>query len=398
MRNRMLSLLLAAAASCAAVMHPAGAAEITNQYTYTEAGVYTQVPANTTRIDFEVKGSSGDSSSSGAKGGRGAEITFSLPYGHGYHVGDLLLVFTGKADPATTPIRGGEGGRYIQSVSNNGLAGGSASGVFNLSKHHWLVIAGGGGGAGGTVVEKGGKGGDAGHAGSGGLVLGQPVGGAGGAAAVSCSTPHIPVVICIAQNQPCDAGFRLSHLDSFNWGRGKDGAYPPAQTDIGGGGGGGGGCHGGGGGGIKSPFSGGGGGGGSNYIIRGARHVIQGLAPAGPGSVKLSVTTYSEPPPVITSPGKAAFVVGQPACFDVVGVGRPPPDVHVSGTFPEGTTFQVPLFSGMGKIRGTPTSASIGTHSVAFTMRNDWGTANQTLTIEVVTPEHAPAGANVCHP
>jgi hypothetical protein len=165
-----------------------------------------------------------------------------------------------------------------------------------------------------------------------------------------------------------------------------------------GGGGGGGGCNGGFGGGTKAVLAAGGGGGGSSYIYGQATNVTQGLAPAGPGSVLVSITTYEEPPPVIASRDHAVFIAGRPACFDVVGIGSPPPDVLVSGQFPAGSTFRVPLFSGMGEIRGTPTTESVGTYAISLTMRNDWGSASQTLTIDVVAPETAPPHADVCNP
>lgn len=374
-------MLTATALSCVVVSHSAHAADVATQYLYTHGGGII-VPQGTVRIDLIVKGASGGKGKHGnAKGGRGGEIAVSYPYGHGYRSGDRLEVFVGHQDDHSISgvMAGGDFGR-IQSAGGSGSYGGGGSGVYNWTQRHWLVIAGGGGGAGGdyeaTSIDDGGDGGHAGHPGGSSRVFGEPVGSAGGAAGASCATsPGAP---------------------SWSFGLGGKGE-DSRNSQGGGGGGGGGGCQGGGGGGVKASLAGGGGGGGGNYIHPGI-NVHQGLAPAGGGSINLTLTTYHEPPPLIASLDKAVFVVGQPACFDVIGVGRPPPDVHVSGNFPDGMTFRVPLFSGIGQIRGTPTSASVGTYPISITMRNDWGTASQTLTIEVVTPEHAPAGANVCSP
>lgn len=372
---------VAAALACIGVSPPARAAYVTTKHTFTAYGVI-WVPQNTWQINFTVKGGSGGAPSSGttherSKGGRGAEITFSLAYGHGYKASDVLLIHPGGDSLMIKKLMHGGGSGKLQVEGGDGLWGGNGSGVYNLTQGRWLVIAGGGGGAGGQLYENGGNGGDAGHPGRAGLVFGQPAGGAGGAAGAPCSTP--PSV-------------------ADNMGAGENGH--DANKHGGGGGGGGGGCHGGAGGGTGTALAGGGGGGGSNYVYGEATHLTQGLAPAGPGSVTVSIVTYSEPPPQIVSPDKAVFVVGQPACFDVATIGSPPPEVHMpNGTpFPDGITFNVPFFSGTGQFRGTPASASIGTYPIPVTIRNDWGHASQTLTIEVVAPEHAPANPNLCHP
>jgi hypothetical protein len=378
MRN-LLTWIIAAALFCAGDLRPAHAANFTIQHFFSTYGSFT-VPRTTTRLDFVIRGGSGQSPFGGSKGGRGGEVTLSLAYGHGYKAYDYMLVFPGpqggQGGGVADAFKGGRFGYYHKSGGDGGY-GGAGSGVYNATQGRWLLIAGGGGGGGGLYIEAGGHGGDAGHPGGNGHVFGQPVGAPGGAAGSPCSTPPGPPSLSVGEG-----------------GRGHDGT----GVASGGGGGGGGGCDAGAGGGTKDSLPAGGGGGGNDYIYGEATNVFRGLAPAGPGSVLVSITTYEEPPPEIISPNKAIFVAGQPACFDVVGLGSPPPDVHVSGQFPEGTTFRVPLFSGMGEIRGTPTSASVGTYSISIAMQNDWGSASQTLTIDVVNPENAPPNANVCNP
>lgn len=371
---------IAVAWCCAGDLRPARAATTTTQHFFTTYGVL-HVPRTTTRIDFVVRGGSGGVFFGKGKPGRGGEIAFSLAYGHGYKANDYLLVYPGpqggQAGEAARTLKGGDSSDYFDKGAD-GDFGGAGSGVYNLTQGRWLVIAGGGGGVGGPYLhESGGDGGDAGQAGGKGRVLGEPVGATGGAAGAPCLTPPGPPSSTVGHGE-----------------KGLDGVSPESS----GGGGGGGGCNGAGGGGSKALLAGGGGGGGSSYIYGEATNVIRGLAPAGPGSVQVSITTYEEPPPQIISPNKATFVVGQPACFDVIGLGSPPPDVHVSGEFPDGTTFRVPLFSGMGEIRGTPTDASVGTYSITVKMQNDWGSAHQTLTIHVVESGDAAPNANVCSP
>jgi hypothetical protein len=370
--------VLAAALVCAGGPHAAHAANTTTQHLFTSYGGF-YISRTTTRLDFIVRGGSGQSPFGVGKGGRGAEIAFSLAYGHGYKAGDYLVVYPGpqggEEGPTANALRGGDSGRYYNNGADGG-DGGAGSGVYNWTQGRWLVIAGGGGGVGGQFYEAGGDGGAAGHPGGSGRVLGEPAGPAGGAAGSPCSTAPGP--------------------PSLSLGAGGTGLNGVAAAGSGGGGGGGG-CNGGAGGHTGAILPGGGGGGGSNYIDGEATNVIHGLAPAGPGSVLVDITTYEEPPPTIVSPDKAVFVAGLPACFDVIGIGSPPPDVHVSGQFPEWLTFRVPLFSGMGEIRGIPTAASIGTYSISITMRNDWGSASQTLTIEIVAPENTSPHANVCN-
>ncbi len=373
--------LIAAGLSFAGDLRPAHAARILTQHSFSTFG-YVVVPRATTRIDFLVRGGSGERGTGTyvqSKGGRGSEILLSLAYGHGYRAGDVLQVYPGPEGSSPSWGDAFQGGGFGIPFTEGGSGGygGSGSGVYNLTRGLWLVIAGGGGGGGGSWYEAGGHGGDARHPGGAGLLFGQPVSATGGASGSPCSTPPGP--------------------PSFSVGAGARG-HDAVAPSGGGGGGGGGGCNGGSGGNTQGARPGGGGGGGSDYIYGEATNVAQSLAPAGPGSVLVTIETYEEPPPEIVSPPRAILVAGQPACFDVVGVGSPPPDVHVSGVFPEGTTFRVPLFSGMGELRGTPTSASVGTYTLSITMRNDWGSAHQDLTIDVVPPENAPPNANVCNP
>lgn len=53
------------------------------------------------------------------------------------------------------------------------------------------------------------------------------------------------------------------------------------------------------------------------------------------------------------------------------------------GTFPNGVTFSIPLFSGRGEIRGAPEPGSEGRYTFTITARNDWGSVRQDLCLVV---------------
>lgn len=324
------------------------------------------VPSNLVEIRFDARGGSGGAGDggnpccAGGSGGLGGQITATVRYGHGVKAGDSLMIVAGRsgassAGSAIDPrLTGGAGGAGTSGYSDGGGRGGDASGVYDETTRRWLVVAGGGGGGGGaTLFTAGAKGGDGGAWGE-----TRTAGGAGGG-------PGSPCPFSGASPSPGDGGSSSS------------------SSSLGGaGGGGGGGCHGarGGGAGFYGT-AGGGGGGGTSFTFSDALDARRGLAPAGDGSVTVTLDVYYEAPPEIVSPDRFDLTVGQPVTADFVSVGKPPPEIHVSGAFPPGVTFRIPLFSGIGEIRGTPTEA--GVFTIHLTARNDWGSVTQDLKLDV---------------
>ena len=328
------------------------------------------VYSNTTQIRFDVKGASGADGQgatpccAGGTGGAGGEISGTIIMGHGIRAGDILIVYpglSGNVEQSGNPLAGGPGGNGARYVGGNGGAGGGGSGVFDKTSGQWLLVAGGGGGGSGFGAFYS-KGVDGGSADGPGQSSSSGRGGNGGA------------------NCP-ETGADSSALKG-----GAGGDSTGAKTN-GAGGGGGGGCYGGQGGAAGGVgAAGGGGGGGRTWNFAQAQDVVRGPAPNGDGSVEITWDLYSEPAPQIVSPDRFDLTVGQSAVADFVSVGKPPPELLVSGTFPKGVTFRVPLFSGKGEIRGTPEHGSEGTYTITITARNDWGQVKQELTLVVNPP------------
>ena len=299
---------------------PAAGAIVDYEVVAAGSPTYFTVTANVTSLRFTVDGASGGSGESatpqgsGAPGGLGAEVSARIVMGRGIRVGDVLALYPGTkggSPDSGNPLAGGRGGPGTPSQGAGGGGGGGGSGVLDMTSHRWLLVAGGGGGASGTgAYDAGGMpGGDADAPGR------SSRDGSGGALNAGC--PELDA------NPALLSG-------------GAGGASGAGLLD-GGGGGGGGGCYGGSGG-AAGGFgsSGGSGGGGRSWNFYAALDVTRGLAPRGNGLVKLVVSIYREPAPTILSPDHFDCTVGQPVVDDFVASGTPPPDLHVSGTFPKG--------------------------------------------------------------
>ena len=338
----------------------------------TDTPSYFAVYANTTQIRFDVRGASGADGQggfpccAGGTGGVGGQISATITMGHGIRAGDILVVYPGRSgnsNQAGDPMAGGPGGTGVRFAGGSGGDGGGGSGVFDKTSGQWLLVAGGGGGGSGigSFELKGVDGGSADAPGQ------SSSNGRGGDAGANCpETGADPAAMT-----------------------GGAGGSSTGGLTNGSGGGGGGGCYGGRGGAAGGVgAAGGGGGGGRTWNFAQAQQVVRSQAPRGNGSVDVTWDLYSEPAPQIVSPDRFDLTVGQAALADFVSVGRPPPEILVSGTFPKGVTFSIPLFSGKGEIRGTPEPGSEGTYTITLTARNDWGSVKQELTLVV----HPPGG------
>lgn len=328
-----------------------------------------------TGITFVVDGASGDDGQATGegtpgRGGVGARVRATFPVGHGYRVGDTLLLVPGAAGwerRADGPLAGGPGGTGLSHDGGSGGWGGGGSGVLNETTGEWLLVAGGGGGgSGGGAGEFSGRpGGDAGHHGG----SAESIPGLGGAAGAHCTGSAAAV------------------------GRGGAGGSSTSGVFNGAGGGGGGGCRAGGGGRAGGLWTAGGGGGrGGRYEHPAARDVTSGPAPLGHGSVTAHITHYWEPAPELLDAGTFELRVGEPVHVDIRASGTPPPEfTRVEGTWPEGVRFRVPLFSGRGEIRGTPAPGSEGRYDILLSIRNDWGGDTTRIRLVVLPPADAPA-------
>ena len=362
-------VILALLAAALLIVHPwahrhAHAAQIAETYTFT-SHAFMQVPKSATRLDFVVAGAAGKPGNAvganhGGSGGRGSVVSFSVTVGpYSIRPTDNLRIKTPRADEPYAYQRDNQGGAGGQGAKNAGAGGmgGSLTSVEDI--HHVrgtvaiLAIAGGGGGGGGAgALSAGGAGGDGGRAGNGAALIGN-----GGAAPHPCVTPD-------PDHLEGDVG--VSTIEGY-----------------GAGGGGGGGCSGGPGG-LAGDFASGGGGGagGANYWFPYAHNASVGTE-TGDGYVRVTVHTYTEPPPVITSPDVTMLEVGHPVRFDVIAKGAPPPDLTVSGKLPLGVTFRVVPFEGRAELRGTPEPGTAGNYDLTVSARNDFGSVTQKLFLTV---------------
>ncbi len=368
-RNATLAATGVAAASLAALAAPTAADASIDTYALVVAGSPSTfvVGKDVTSLSVELAGASGQDGQGatpqgpGGTGGLGGTISGRIVMGHGISVGDVLAIYPGLKggeDQAGNPLAGGPGGPGTPGQGTSGGSGGGGSGLYNTTTGRWLFVAGGGGGGSGTgSYDYGGvSGGNADTPGD------SARDASGGAANAGCP----------------EVGADMARLAGGAGGASGTGLF------NGGGGGGGGGCYGGGGGAAGGfSTSGGGGGGGRSWNFAEALDVVRGSAARGNGYVKILVSRYVEPPPTIISPDRFDLTVGQPVVDDFVSSGTPPPDLHVSGTFPRGVTFSIPPFSGRGEIRGIPEAGSEGTYPITVTATNDFGSASQTFVLVV---------------
>jgi hypothetical protein len=326
------------------------------------------VPRTLTHATFVVTGASGENGQNGIPWGTGGaagvgqRITATIQYGHGIVAGDVLELIPGRRgsrEDATRPLAGGRAGAASLTDGTDGGWGGGGSGVYNRTRHRWLVVAGGGAGGGGVATF-------------------EPTGRAGGNAGMSGTSSRLPGHGGLAGASCPETSVDAARL------RGGAGGNAMNGRSNGGGGGGGGGCYGGAGGTAGAvQGAGGGGGGGRSWNAATARDVSVAPAPAGDGSVEARMTVHRQPPPQIVSPSRIVLTVGAAANFDVVSVGSPPPHLTFDGSFPPGLTMRVPLFSGRGELRGTPAAGSEGEYRIYVVARNDWGADPQMLRIVV---------------
>ncbi len=352
------------------VARPAAGATVAYEIVAAGSPQYFTVTSTVTSLRVTLDGASGGDGESatpqgpGALGGLGAEVSARIVMGHGIRVGDQLALYPGLKGSSVdygNPLAGGAGGPGTPGQGAGGGQGGGGSGLYDVTSHRWLLVAGGGGGASGTgAYDSGG------------------VPGANADAPGRSSRDGTGGSL----NAPCPEfgadGARLV---------GRAGGASGSGLFDGGGGGGGGGCYGGSGG-AAGGFgaAGGSGAGGRSWNFAEAFDVTHALAPRGNGLVKLVITLYHEPPPTILSPDHFDLTVGQPVVADFVSAGTPPPDLHVSGTFPPGVSFSIPLFSGRGEIRGIPAPGSEGTYQITIRAKNDFGEATQTFSLIVHAP------------
>lgn len=92
--------------------------------------------------------------------------------------------------------------------------------------------------------------------------------------------------------------------------------------------------------------------------------------------------------PIITSATNTTFTVGNSGVFNVTKTGSPVPDMSVSGTFPNGVSFN----PGTGNLAGTPAVGTGGLYPLVFTATNAAGTNTQNFTLTV---NQHPAFTNV---
>jgi hypothetical protein len=367
----LLATIAAGAAALAILVSPSEASEVTHTWVYEYSGrgaEWFYVPRNLVRMHVTLDGAIGEAGGAsqlakGGAGGQGGRIGFTIVMGHGVHAGDRLELWVGgRGDWATHvgPLAGGPGGAGAVQTASGGH-GGDGTGIYNTRSGQWLGIAGGGGGGGGVgglyFEAPGGHGGRSNQP-------GQSTLAAGGALRAACSSDG-PGSLPLAG------------------GHGAKGAG--ALTGSAGGGGGG--CAGGHGGAQAKISSGPGGAGGRDWTFAGARDVSHGIASGPDGRVEIRMVTYSQPRPQFATPDHVDLVEGEPVSFDVIAEGSPPPDMRViGGAFPEGTTFRVGLFEGVGRLRGTPAPGTAGTYHVTIRIENDWGSDRQTLAIDVHPP------------
>ena len=83
-------------------------------------------------------------------------------------------------------------------------------------------------------------------------------------------------------------------------------------------------------------------------------------------------------PPAITSTDGATFSVGIASSFNVTAIGYPAPTLSVTGTLPDGLTYDDGLLS------GTPAAGSGGVYPLTITASNGFGSDDiQSFTLEV---------------
>jgi large repetitive protein len=96
----------------------------------------------------------------------------------------------------------------------------------------------------------------------------------------------------------------------------------------------------------------------------------------------LTLTVDNPAPPVITSGGSAAFVVGQWSSFSITSTSGSVDSLSYTGTLPEGLFFEGDGV-GTATICGTPAAATAGTYNLTITASSAYGQSTQALVLTV---------------